>query len=875
MDMAAESAKFQKRTIGRYQLRSLLGTGGMGEVYLARDSSLNRDVALKVLPEHLSQDTYRLHRFRQEARAASALNDPRIITIYEIGQVDGRPYIVAEYVEGKTLRTLINERVSLSLALELVSEIASALAVAHSRGIVHRDLKPENIMVRPDGRIKVLDFGLAKLTEPDDSEPVRKERAFQTEPGKIVGTIHYMSPEQALAKTVDHRADIFSLGVILYELVCGERPFQGSSDAAVYDSILNRAPTPLSRADRRVPAGLDEVIDRALEKDPDDRYQDTTELRRALMSLGDRRLETSPKPVKKTTRRPGRNRLMAVSIAAVAVFAFALLLSLVRDTVPQSEAEFSVRDATFTPLTTQSGREIYPLLMPQDGGLLFAAERNDRWNIYLQETGDKPVSLTDALAGGATEPALSPDGKQLAFSSPGQDGIFVMDLHNKKVRRLSRSGYNPAWSPDGREIVYASGYFLHPSDRAVFPSALWAVAVDSGRRRLITRNDAVQPHWSPGGHRIAYWGLHKGGQRDIWTIEAGGGEPAAVTDDAAVDWNPVWSPDGKYLYFVSDRSGSMNIWRIRIDELTGQTFADPEPVTVPAAAGGYISFSHDGRQMLYVHEITYTSLQELDFDPVQKKIQGHFRPIFSQTTRLTNPDLSPDQEWFVFDTVGAKQEDLFLLTRDGSSMRRLTDDLFKDRAPRWHPEGDQLLFFSDRSGRYELWTIRSDGSDLRQVTQTTGPGVQASLWSPDGRQILSSLQSGPPTLVDLDTLDREKPLESKTVPFPSGFLLWSWSPDGQKLAGFRDVIYLYNLNEGDLRRLPHEGARPVWLPDNRHLLYFLTDGLYLLDTSTGSSNQILSVAPSEFQSFGISADGRLIYASLITTDANVWLASMP
>jgi eukaryotic-like serine/threonine-protein kinase len=898
-DLAAEARRFPERTIGgRFRLLSLLGVGGMGEVYLAEDSSLHRRVAVKILPECFARDTYRLHCFAREAIAASALNHPHILTVYEIGWEGERPFIVTEFVEGKTLRQLNEDGLPLSVKLDIVAQVASALTVAHSRGIVHRDLKPENIMVRPDGLVKVLDFGLAQLMEATTGPaagPVTslRERTRSmpeargdgpgsdpaetlVEPGKVEGTIHYMSPEQAQAKPADHRGDIFSLGVILYELISGRRPFEGANEAAVRAAILNRRPKPVSTLCAEAPAGLDRVIGRALEKHPERRYQRATELSRDLAALppghaGSRGrwagLSTPSVP-----RFPSR-RLVAPIVVAVLVVG-ALLLRI--DRAPAyPEPLFRAGDALFTPLTTLPGPELYPRLLP-DGSLLYAAKPDEEWNIFLRQDGESDsVNLTGRLVGGANHPAPSPDGRRIAFWSPGLGGIHLLDVDGEVVRRLSPDGHNPAWSPDGRTVVYATGSFSDPGARGGYPSSLWTVDVDSGERRRVSDTDAVQPDWSPHAHRIAYWGLTRGGRRDIWTIPASGGEPVAVTDGRALDWNPVWSPDGNHLYFVSDRSGSMNLWRVRIDELSGKVLANPEPVTIPSVSLGYIAFSGDGRRMVYVHEVDRVFLREFDFTP-GGRVVGSSRDIPIATPVVTNPDLSPDQEWFVFDSIGAREEAIFLVARDGSVRRRLTDGEFRDRAPRWHPDGDRVLFLSDRSGRFELWTVKRDGNDLRQVRETKGPQAQSPLWSPDGVWVVSSLQSGFPVFFPAAFPAQTRSLDSRRGEHPpSPLFAWSWSPDGRKLAGWGGGVYAYDFAEEGWEKLAGAGMRPVWLPDSRHLLYFLRDRLYLLDTVTRASREILSVAPLEFQSLGISRDGKRIFASLASVESDIWLASPP
>jgi Tol biopolymer transport system component len=889
MEVAAELAASDKapsiagRTIGHYQVLSLLGAGGMGEVWLARDTQLERNVALKLLPEQFTRSPAHVRRFAQEAKAASALNHPNIITIHEIGEAEGMHYIVAEFVEGQTLRQMLTRPLPLPDVLDIAVQIADALVAAHKAGIVHRDLKPENVMVRPDGLVKVLDFGLAKLTdqrEVDSEAPTAIQ--VKTDPGTVMGTVSYMSPEQALAQKLDQRTDIFSFGVMLYEMVAGERPFQGASKPAIYGAILHHTPAPVTESHPDLPHELQWIIDHALEKDRELRFQTASDLKAALKTLkrdsGSGTVSAARGASLRPARQPGWRRWVPkAAIAAGAVIVLAIAGYLLWSGLKTTKAPPAMRVANFTQLTTAPGQEIYPSLSPDGKLLVYASAEAGNWDIYLQRvSGAIPINLTRDCATDDTQPAFSPDGEQIVFRSDRDGGgIFVMGATGENVRRLIDHGHNPAWSPDGLEIAFSKGSFARPSERGNFPGPLFVVKVGSGEIRQVTETDAVQPNWSPRGDRIAYWGIPRGGQRDIWTVGARGSEPTPVTSDPALDWNPVWSPDGRYLYFASDRGGSMNLWRVPIDERSGKLLGSLEPVTTPATYSGYISFSRDGRHLAYAQVAQQINLLQAGFDPVKGKIEA--RPVrITQGSRIaTNPDLSPDGALIVFDAIGDKQEDLFIVRRDGTGLRQITNDKHKDRSPHWSPDSRQIVFFSDRSGRYDLWLINPDGGGLRQFSHTSGPGVQTPLWSPDGLRLLCSLQAGPPIIFDADQPGaQQSPQALPAAGSPGEMMMWSWSADGRKLAGYSGGIFSYSFDSRQYERLTDFGERPVWLNDNQRLLFISQDKLYLLDSRTRKTQEILSVAPNRFQSLGISRDSRVIYFSLQTTEADIWLAAL-
>ncbi len=874
---------FAGRRIGRYQVLSPLGAGGMGEVWLARDAQLERNVALKLLPEQFTRSPAHVRRFAQEAKAASALNHPNIITIHEIGEAEGTHYIITEFVDGQTLRQMLSVPMSLPTVLEIAIQIADALVAAHKAGIVHRDLKPENVMVRPDGLVKVLDFGLAKLTDQREVDSEAKTAIqVKTDPGTVMGTISYMSPEQALGRSLDHRTDIFSFGVMLYEMVTGKRPFQGASSPAIYDAILHHTPAPVTESHPDLPHELQWIIDHALEKDRELRCQTASDLKAALKTLkrdsGSGTASAARRATSQPLRQPGwRRQVPKAAIVAGAVIVLAIAGYLLWSGLKTTKAPPATKIANFTQLTTAPGQELYPSLSPDGKLLVYASAEAGNWDIYLQRvSGATPINLTRDSAANDTQPAFSPDGEHIVFRSDRDGGgIFVMGATGENVRRLVDHGHNPAWSPDGQEIAYSKGSFARPSERGNFPGPLYVVKLATGEIRQVTETDAVQPNWSPHGDRIAYWGIPRGGQRDIWTVGARGGEPEPVTSDPALDWNPVWSPDGRYLYFASDRGGSMNLWRAPIDEQSGKLLGAIEPSTIPATYSGYFSFSRDGRHLAYAQAINQTNLQQISFDPVRGKIEE--RPVWiTQGSRVTtNPDLSPDGAQIVFDAVGDKQEDLFIVRRDGTSLRQITNDKHKDRSPHWSPDGQQIVFFSDRSGRYELWLINPDGGGLKQFSYTSGPGVQTPLWSPDGLRLLCSLQAGPPIMLDAGQLwAQQSPQALPAAGIPGEMMAWSWSADGRKLAMYSGGILSYSFDSRQYERLTEFGERPVWLNDNQRLLFIYQDKLYLLDSRTRKAQEILSVAPNRFQSLGISRDSRVIYFSLQTTEADVWLAAL-
>ncbi len=876
-------------TLGHYRVVRKLGEGGMGEVYAADDIRLQRTVALKVLPREVSLDPERLQRLEREARAVAALNHPNIVTLFGVEEVGGIRFLAMELVEGTSLDRLIPPGgFALARLLEIAIPLVDAVSAAHQRGIIHRDLKPANVMVNADGRLKILDFGLAKLKRDDvaardDSTMTASELTAE----RIVGTAAYMSPEQAEAKPVDARSDLFSLGVMLYEMGTGLRPFRGDTPMSVISSILKDTPPPVSNVNASAPGELDRIIRRALQKDPAKRYQTAVDFRNDLEDL--QQQVTSGNIRVRGGRVLGRG-WRAAAIGSLALIIIAVGGSAVAMRARRAFAPTAARiPAAFTQLTSAPGTEWFPNLSPDGKWVVYGGvDSSGRHHVYLQSVGGQnPIDLTRDSGADDDEPAFSPDGERIVFrSSRDGGGLFVMGRTGEAVRRLTRAGFNPAWSPAGTEVLYASENMQLQPQNSQGRSEIWIATIATGETRRLVSADGVLPTWSPHNRRIAYTArLGETTQARLATVPVGGGPSVALTNGPARDWNPIWSPDGTFVYFASDRGGSMNLWRIAIDEMSGAAQGQPEPLTTPATYFGHPTFSADGTQLAYAAASVTTNVQKLAFDPVRGEPKGEAVWITSGSRRWSNPDPSPDGQSVAFYTLVQPEGNLYVIRSDGTGLRQLTGDGAQDRIPRWSPDGKWIACFSNRrSGKYQVWKIRPDGSELQPVTEG---GVTYFTWSADGRRMagFGRIQQGavdaPVWIFDPNRAWKAQRIEEMpplTVA-PARFVPNAWSPDGARLVGqigtASQGIASYSLVSRSYERLTDFGEWPVWLPDSERVLFVANgNAFYVVDARSKQVHKVFSVANDVLGPPRLTRNGAMMYFTRRVTESDVWLMTL-
>ena len=888
--------------LGPYEIVSPLGAGGMGEVYRAKDSRLGRDVAIKVLPERFANDAEAMARFEREARAVAGLSHPNILALHDAGQHEGVSFAVMELLEGETLRDELQEgRIPPRKAADYARQIADGLAAAHEKGVVHRDLKPENLFVTRDGRVKILDFGLARLTPFTDATDTHSPTAaVGTEPGAVLGTVGYMSPEQVRGKPADARSDIFALGAVLYEMLTGRRAFGRETAAESMTAILREEPEEMADSGGRISAALDHIVRRCLEKKPEQRFQSARDLAFAISEAGGSSSVSGTAARSVPAASPLRWRAVLWPAGALALAAAAYLAG--RRLAPSAGAAEGWR---FRQLTFGASATL-PSISPDGRQVLYVRREGKELDIFLQRVGGQnAVNLTRGSGFDNTEPAFSPDGAHVAFHSERDGGgIYVMGATGESVHRLADGGFAPSWSPDGSSLVYTTVDNLDPYHLGT-PGLVLTVEVLTGKKRKLfdgrateakdVFKNAIAPTWSPHGRRIAFFGLmESGAQRDLFTLDVTGEKqkPVRLTNDKPLDWAPVWAPDGRSIYFGSDRGGTLDLYRIGVDEASGKPTSEPQRVSVPAGSAGPFSLSRDGSRIAFEVDSTNYGIQRFAFDAARRELAETPNTILSGLPVTSFVSVSPDGGRLVFQ-AGVTQEVLYTCDTNGGGLTQLTDDEFKNRQPRWIAGGKRILFYSTRGGPYQLWEIGADGGQAKVLTPPSIGEVVADIPTPGGERVATLIETGMSSRLAVLRRQRDGQYLPETLPGsppPEGSFDFplEWSPDGRLLLlnGVKGTA-IYSPETGSLEPLINSGGLDgVWISDDL-VIYGDTNSaepsggsasasgsaLLLYDRKT-KARKVLHRFPPEVSLGGeidLSPDGRSLYVITNFSRSEIWM----
>jgi serine/threonine protein kinase/Tol biopolymer transport system component len=715
--------------LSHFHILEKLGEGGMGAVYKARDTRLDRNVALKILPPGKVADPERQRRFSQEAKAASALSHPGIVTIYDINTAGSVYFIAMEYVDGKTLDRLIGRKgLPLQTALGYAVQIADALARAHGAGIVHRDLKPKNIMVTGDGVVKILDFGLAKLVEPASSGDAATLTAGHTEmpiteAGKIVGTFAYMSPEQAQGKPVDARSDIFSFGSVLFEMLTGRSAFAGETVVATLAAVLNQEPPSLSTTTGPLPTDLERVVTRCLRKDPRRRWQTMADLKVALQDLKEE--SDSGKLSAAATLAPVRaRRRWPLSVAALALAAAAAVLTWWLLRKPAGEPVFETERLTF-----ESGFAGIAAISPDGKLLAYSSDRDGRFNLYAQRIGgQQSIRLTNQEAADWL-PDFSPDGSKIVFCSERDGGgIYLMDALGGPAQKIADHGSFPRYSPDGSTIAYIDTPAL------VHKGKFYLVSVKGGSPKpfqpafYAAPVGAVHspPVWSPDGQSILFDGLREGDpkSRGWWIAPVSGGEPARATAPAMLRgalmrYTFAWR--GKYVYYSEGTSpGGMGIFRVPLAGPPWELAGAPERITSSLGTQSASSISADAR-LVFTSTTAGVNVWSLPLKANQGTTSGERRQLTTESNIKIALGGAADGSKLAYMAATTMDRPFEIRVRENRSGREdviTASGSYIDLLPRLSADGAQLAWCDQVEGKMVCFLSEPRSGSSRQLCES-------------------------------------------------------------------------------------------------------------------------------------------------------------
>jgi len=831
------------QTLLHYAVLERIGEGGMGVVYKARDTRLDRFVALKVLPENrLGNDDAR-RRFVQEAKSASALNHPNIVTVHDIGVQDGVAFIAMELVPGKTLAEIVpRQGLPVGAALGLATQIADGLATAHKAGIIHRDLKPGNIVVSDDGRVKILDFGLAKLVEPgiEGSDAATKSLADLTDRGLIVGTVGYMSPEQAEGGALDSRSDIFSFGVVLYEMVTGRKPFSGESPLRTMSAILKDTPQPISEIAPGCPREFERIIDRCLRKDPKRRWQHAEDIRIALLDLKEE--SDSGKLSAAVPREQRRSPSRWWVGAAAGAIVLGTMIAAVWGR-PWTAAAPTAADFVPVPLTTYRGDERDPTFSPDGTQVAFSwGPEGGVTNTYVKLVGaGDPIRLTNTPYSERMS-QWSPDGRWIAFGRRGvvpqnSDFVVIPALGGPEKVIMRGPALYCSWTPDSQWLVVPYG---SPMGLSLFP-------MHGGESKQIVpalngKHGVVGGVISPDGSRLALI-YDVNGRRPLYAVPLGAGytaagEPRAITP---TDWDVAswaWTPDGKDVIAIrvvtgSNLGGITAMYRISADGGTPKRldFAGDNP--------WFLDVSRRGNRLAYTRLQRDVNVYAAELAP-DGTLKSPGQSVASSSRRDINATYSPDGSRIALSSDRDGSSEIWISGSDGRNAVQLTnlgrDGVFDSADfPAWSPDGAQVVYAArvPGGGAPDLFIVQASGGPARRLTDDPGNELGAS-WSRDGKTIyfLSNRGGGGPTIWSMPASGgaaRQLSKSLSTVPPPVE------SPDGE---------WVYFRTPGSISRVRPDGTdETVIVKDRIGGLSPTPRGLLYLSPAADLQSSILRLVP--------------------------------
>ncbi len=850
--------------IKHYELIEEIGRGGMGTVYKARDNRLLRFIAIKLLENQVLKTEKNRRRFFDEARAASALNHPNICTIHDIGSFNDRYFIVMEYIQGETLAQLLVRRGPLpeDEAFGLCAQVCDALAATHSLGIIHRDIKPENIMVTEDGRIKIMDFGLAKFNnrhalpeQPGTGTGETSSEWLKASSSSLEGTVAYMAPEQVENSAIDTRTDVHATGAVLFELLTAHPPFTGADSLAIMTAILDSPPPKPSEHRAEISAAADAIVTKAMAKKPADRFQSMTAFAQVLR----RALKPS---ARQTSSKASISLWLAGMLAALLLLALAVWIS---------SSENAIRPGLeIQGLSLTVDADAWPVFSPDANSFAYISMLPDSQvsSIKIKHLGTNKTRTilrrSQELLAGLD---WSPDGHTLAMFREKKGGIRVISTDKPHIlKHLVDFGYSPRWSPDGGKLVFSS---LSPA-QVWAHNQIWLFNLSDSSLQRISPHDQRSydsPSWSANQRWIACL-AGVGSQKALWLLQPETGAAQQILDLEQGITNPLWSPDGRFIYFGAEIEAERGLYRVRIDQGSGTVLSPPELVLANSGLRAY-SLSRDGSKLLYQFDENNEELWQMPlsapdiwqqaqlltshtrFTPnialspdgsklALETLIGNTRSLVlfdpqhgtQKTLNTGQPAFSPawssDGRWLLYDAGGGNDADIWRIAITGGTAEPVITSPGADWMPSCSPAGDAICFLSNRGGQFDLWIFSQQTGSSWRLTNT--PAIESGgYWSNDGRKLAYFRQHSGANTSSLLIFDLDSNLETELLHFPDRRLdiltKIIWQADDSALY-FHDQINLAKLDlASKTLSYPLGKEKPLFRYDlNGESLYIIMQG---------------------------------------------------
>ena len=877
---------------GRYQVIEELGKGGMGKVYKVFDKEINAKVALKLLKPEIAPDKNTIERFRNELKVAREISHKNICRMYDLGREAGLYYITMEYVPGEDLRNMIrmSRQLGVGTAIIIAEQICDGLAEAHRYGTIHRDLKPSNIMIDRDGNVRIMDFGIARSVEAKGL----------TGAGTIIGTPEYMSPEQVEDKDVDRRSDIYSLGIILYEMLTGRVPFEGDTPFAIGMKHKGEIPQDLREINSQIPENLSRLVLKCLEKSREKRYQTADELRTELEKI-EKGIPIAERVIAKRKAMTSKEITVKFNLRKLVLPASVLIILLAIAAYflfrPGPEI-FEVKIGRTQKITHDPGLEIDPAISPDGKMIAYAAGPPGKMSLYVRQiAGGRPIALSTSLPGDCRWPQWSPEGTQISFQYQGS--IYVVPAFGGIPKKLvetapGRTARCAAWSPDSKQISYVDVGNESYQNILVRP-------IDGGEPAKIAA--AYEPHslaWLSDGTKIAFvsgnssfifaqFFLGNIAPCSIWLASTKGGSPVRVTDDKYLNVCPVWMPDGRHLLYVSNEKGGRDVYLVALDA-SGKPLGPSIRLTTGINAHT-ISLTSAGDKMAY-SEFTHTANIWSIRIPKDGPISiSEAQPVTTGNQTIEGIGISRDGKWLAYDSNLNGNQDIYKMPVGGGEPEQLTTDPSDEFLPAWSPDGKEIAFYTWRKGNRDLTLMMADGSRFQQLTDDPLSESYPD-WSPDALHLVFT--SGKVDSGELFVISRENKDASwgglRQLSSDGASQGAKWSPDGRLIAyTWADTLRLIPAEGGDPRILvetkdPAAMPRPkfpAWSPDSKTVYYMAYDAekqasFWSVPVSGGKPKLLVrfddpsrQASRSEFAS-----DGERFFFTLAKYESDIWVGEL-